>query len=129
MAKKEVSEAAEKVAAAEKKKDKKPANPNGNIFQRFGKGFKKFFKDLKGEVKKIVWPDGKTVLKSTLVVLVAVAICGIAIFGVDQLLAYLISLLEHAAESVAANGDAEAETEVAEATITEMMNLGKFFIR
>ena len=45
MAKKEISQAAEKVAAAEKKKDKKPANPNGNVFQRAGKAIKKFCKD------------------------------------------------------------------------------------
>ncbi len=52
MAKKEISQAAEKVAAAEKKKDKKPANPNGNVFQRAGKAIKKFCKDLKGEIKR-----------------------------------------------------------------------------
>ena len=53
MAKKEISQAAEKVAAAEKKKDKKPANPNGNVFQRAGKAIKKFCKDLKGEIKTL----------------------------------------------------------------------------
>ncbi|MBQ2848176.1 MAG: preprotein translocase subunit SecE [Clostridia bacterium] len=100
MAKKEVSQAAEKVAAAEKKKEKKPANPNGNIFVRAGKAIKKFCKDLKGEIKKIVWPDRKTVLKSTLVVLAVVAVCGLAIFAVDQLLALALSLLERAAESI-----------------------------
>ena len=75
MAKKDISQAAEKVAAADKKKDKKPANPNGNFFVRAGKAIKKFCKDIKGEIKKIVWPDAKTVLKSTAVVLAAVAIC------------------------------------------------------
>lgn len=100
MAKKEVSQAAEKVAAAEKKKDKKPANPNGNIFVRAGKAIKKFCKDLKGEIKKIVWPDAKTVLKSTLVVLVAVAVCGLAIGIVDWLLSQGLSLLEMAASKV-----------------------------
>ena len=100
MAKKEVSQAAEKVAAAEKKKEKKPANPNGNFFVRAGKAIKKFCKDLKGEIKKIVWPDAKTVLKSTLVVLVAVAICGIAIGVVDWLLSQGLSLLEMAAAKV-----------------------------
>ncbi len=105
MAKKEVSQAAEKVAAAEKQKEKKPANPNGNIFVRAGKAIKKFCKDIKGETKKIVWPDAKTVLKSTAVVLVAVLVCALAIFAVDQLLALLLSLLERAAESV---GNADA---------------------
>ena len=100
MAKKEVSQAAEKVSPPEKKKDKKPANPNGNIFVRAGKAIKKFCKDLKGEIKKIVWPDRKTVIKSTLIVLAVVAVCGAAIFAVDQLLALLLSLLERGAESI-----------------------------
>ena len=106
MSKKEVSQAAEKVAAAEKKKEKKPANPNGNIFVRAGKAIKKFCKDLKGEIKKIVWPDAKTVLKSTLVVLAVVAVCGLAIGVVDWLLSQGLSLLELAAAKV---GEAAAD--------------------
>lgn len=120
MAKKETSAAAEKVAAAEKKKDKKPANPNGNWFVRAGKAIKKFCKDLKGEIKKIVWPDGKTVLKSTLVVLAMVVICGIAIFAVDQLLSLGLSLLERLAEKV---GSSDAE-----ATTAAMIALSNMFI-
>ncbi len=123
MAKKEISQAAEKVAAAEKKKDKKPANPNGNFFKRAGTAFKKFWKDLKGEIKKIVWPDRNTVLKSTGVVLVAVIICGAAIFGVDQLLAFLIGLLKKAAESMS-GADADAQT----TTTAAMMAIKSFFI-
>ena len=126
MANKEVSTAAEKVAAAEKKKDKKPAIPNGNWLARAGKAIKKFFKDIKGEIKKIEWPDTKTVCKSTLVVLAAVAICGVAIFAVDQLLAFVISLLEKAAGAVASSVEAgEAVEETAEAGIIALRN---FFI-
>ena len=109
MAKKELSQAAEKVAAADKKKEKKPANPDGNIFVRAGKAIKKFCKDLKGETKKIVWPDAKTVLKSTGVVLVVVIICALIIGGVDWLLSQGISLLERAAQSI---GNSGAETAV-----------------
>lgn len=115
MAKKELSQAAEKVAAAEKQKDKKPANPDGNIFVRAGKAIKKFCKDIKGETKKIVWPDAKTVLKSTAVVLVVVIICALAIYAVDQLLALGLSLLERAAESVGNAG--EVATTVANGVI------------
>ncbi len=118
MAKKEISQAAEKVAAAEKQKDKKPANPDGNIFVRAGKAIKKFCKDIKGETKKIVWPDAKTVLKSTAIVLVVVIICALAIYAVDQLLALGLSLLERAAESVgnAGTNAAEVATTVADHT-------------
>ena len=101
MAKKELSQAAEKVAAAEKQKDKKPANPDGNIFVRSGKAIKKFCKDIKGEIKKIVWPDAKTVLKSTAIVLLVVAICGLVIFGIDELLSLGLSALKDGAAKLA----------------------------
>ena len=74
------SAAAAKVAKAAKgnKKSDKPS-----FFTRAGKGTKKFVKDFKGECKKIVWPDAKTVLKSTGVVLLVVAIVAIAVGIVD----------------------------------------------
>lgn len=52
---------AQKVAKAEKSKAKaaKPKNPNGNIFQRFAKGFKKFWKDFRGEIKRSHGPARK----------------------------------------------------------------------
>ena len=115
--------AAEKVVAADKK-EKKPANPNGNIFVRAGKAIKKFCKDLKGEIKKIVWPDAKTVLKSTAVVLVVVAICGLAIFAVDQLLSLGLSGLKDVAQSIGESADTTTTT----AASTGMIGLGKFFI-
>ena len=121
MAKKEVSTAAEKVAAAEKKHDKKPANPDGNFFVRAGKAIKKFFKDLRGETKKIVWPDAKTVFKSTAVVLAVVIAVGLVIFGIDTLLTEGISLLQGLADK---NDVTEAATTQAAAAI----NAADFFI-
>ena len=121
MAKNQVSEAEKKVAAAEKKKDKKPANPNGNWFQRAGKAIKKFFKDVKGEVKKIVWPDGKTVFKSTAIVLAVVLVVGLVIFGIDTLLTEGISLLQGLADKK--DVAAEVTTQAAAA-----INNADFFI-
>ena len=84
MAKKEKSEAAEKIEKAAKAKKAGSAKSNKeNIFVRIGKWFKKFFKDLKGDIKKITWPNAKTVLKSTLVVIVSIAVIGLAVFAVD----------------------------------------------
>ena len=84
MAKDQNSEAAKKVADAEKA-SKKSAKKDGkpNVAVRAGKGIAKFFKDLKGENKKIVWPNAKTVLKNTGIVLAVVLIVGIAIWLVD----------------------------------------------
>ena len=74
------SAAAAKVAKAAKgnKKSDKPS-----FFTRAGKGTKKFIKDFKGECKKIVWPDAKTVLKSTGIVLLVVAIVSIVVGLID----------------------------------------------
>ena len=123
MAKNEVSQAAEKVAAAESKKVKKEKNPNGNWFVRAGKAIKKFFKDIKGECKKIVWPDGKTVVKSTAVVLVVVAICAVIIFAIDQLLALGISGLKSLATSLTGTDDAVEAT-----TTAGMMLINRLFL-
>lgn len=111
--------AAEKVAKAEKAKAKasKPKNPNGNIFVRFGKGFKKFWKDFRGEIKKITWPDRMTVLKNTGVVLVAVAAVCVVIFAIDQGLSFLVELLV----KLAKNSGENAETAAA---IMNLINLG-----
>ncbi len=121
MAKKEVSAAAEKVAAAEKKQNKKPANPDGNFFVRAGKAIKKFFKDLRGETKKIVWPDAKTVFKSTAIVLAVVIVVGLVIFGIDTLLTEGISLLQDLANKK--DVAAEVTTQAAAA-----INAADFFI-
>lgn len=124
MAKNENPSAAEKVAAAEKSKENKPAK-EGSAFSRAGKAIKKFFKDLKGEIKKIVWPDGKTVVKSTVVVLFAVFICGLAIFGVDQLLALALQGLKAIAQKLAENKEA-AETTAT--NVAAMISNGSFFL-
>ena len=110
MAKKEKSAAAEKIDAAEKVKAKKPKSDKPNIFVRMGKAIARFFKDLRGETKKIVWPDGKTVLKSTGVVLAVIAVFTVVIWLIDLGLSKSIDLLSN----VARNADT-AVTEVADA--------------
>lgn len=52
----------------------------------------KYFKDLKGELKKVVWPSKKKVINNTAVVLVAMCICSIVIWAVDSGLAKLLEL-------------------------------------
>ncbi len=66
------------------KKVKKEKKPNG---------FVKFFKDLKAEVKKIVWPTRKAVINNTGIVIVAMAIAGVFIWGIDTGFKFLFDLL------------------------------------
>lgn len=43
-----------------------------------------YFRDLKAELKKVVWPDRKQVINNTGVVLVVMGIMAIFLFGVDS---------------------------------------------
>lgn len=91
-----MSEKNEKTTAEVTKKDKKtdaPAKKKGNGLKNVGAKIKKFFKDFRGEWKKVTWPSGQTVLKNSLVVIVIVAIMGIALFAVDTGLSSIIDLL------------------------------------
>ena len=103
------AEKAKKDTAAKKKDSSKDAkDKKTNIFVRMGKAIAKFFKDEKGECKKIVWPDRKTVLKSTGVVLVVVAIFALILWLVDTGLSEGVKALINLAEKVGSEGDAEA---------------------
>ena len=71
----------EDTSKAEKKVN--PAKKVGNFFVKIGKAIAKFFKDLKGETKKIVWPGRHMVLKSTGIVLAAILVIGAVIWLLD----------------------------------------------
>ena len=58
-----------------------------NIFQRWARSFK----DMRGEMKKVVWPTKKQVINNTLIVLAVVLIS--AIGGLDALFSLVIKLL------------------------------------
>lgn len=48
------------------------------------------FRDMRGELKKVVWPSKKQILNNTLVVLAAVAISAIFIGGLDSILGLIV---------------------------------------
>lgn len=48
------------------------------------------FKDMKGEMKKVVWPTKKQIINNTLIVLAFVAVSGIFIWGLDSILSFVI---------------------------------------
>ncbi len=71
----------EDTSKAEKKTN--PFKKIGNFFVKIGKAIAKFFKDLRGETKKIVWPGRQMVIKSTGIVLVAILVIGAGIWIID----------------------------------------------
>lgn len=58
-----------------------------------GKKFTQFFKDLKSEIKKVVWPTKKQVKNNTIVVLIFMAVAAVFIWGIDFILSALMKLI------------------------------------
>jgi len=67
-----------------KKSDKKPG-----FFARISR----FFRELKAESKKVVWPSKKQIINNTSIVLAVMAVVGGGIWIVDWLFAFLRGLL------------------------------------
>ena len=63
-----------------------------NVFKRLGAFFVKSWSEL----KKVTWPNFKTVLKNTGIVLLVVLFFAVIILGSDYLFAWLLSLISTA---------------------------------
>lgn len=71
------------------KKDKTSKKKKNGFFKRM----RSYFRDLKNELKKVVWPTKKRLIHSTLVVLAMVAIICIFVCVLDLLFNGAISML------------------------------------
>lgn len=67
----------------------KEAKPKVNFIKKFAR----FFKDLKSEFKKIVWPTKKQVMNNTGVVLAFMGVTAVAIWGVDFVFIKLMEII------------------------------------
>lgn len=56
-----------------------------------GKAFFRLFKEAKNEIRKVVWPTRQETLQTTLIVVVAVLIVGLLLWGLDSLLGWVVS--------------------------------------
>ena len=61
--------------------EKKPG-----FFARIGRSLR----DMRGELKKVVWPSKKQILNNTGVVLIAIAISAVFIGGLDSILGLIV---------------------------------------
>jgi preprotein translocase subunit SecE len=52
-----------------------------------------FFKDLKSEIKKIIWPKPRIVFKNTGIVLLMIFVVGLFVFGLDTAFMSLLGLI------------------------------------
>ena len=120
-----MSDKKEKTTAEVTKKDKKnDKNAPAKKKEKVGVGakIKKFFKDFKGEWKKVTWPTGKTVFNHSIVVIVIVAIVGLVILGIDTGLSAIIDGLV----SLANKRDAQ---EAQAALVATQQMISAFFVK
>lgn len=66
----------------EKKEKKKRKNP-----------IAKWFREMRSELKKVVWPTRKQIINNTIIVLVIVVISSAVLFVVDQAGTYIVQTL------------------------------------
>ncbi len=58
----------------------------------FKDGMSRSFRDMKGEMKKVVWPTKKQIANNTMITLSFIAVCGLFVWGVDSILSVIIKL-------------------------------------
>ena len=68
-------------------------NKKPNFFVRTGRKLSKWFREMKSELKKVVWPSSKQLVNNTLIVLAAVIVVGAVVFLFDWLASGGIGLL------------------------------------
>ncbi len=112
---KKAKKTADKKAGKDEKK-KSTKNP----FKAIGS----FFKSVRSEGKKVVWPKAAEVWKNTLVVLVVIIIVGLAIYAVDFGLTTGMKAIKNAAATTtttteAAEGEEKGDTELVSDAETE----------
>ena len=71
-----------------KAKEKKP-----NIFARMGKRTQRWFREMRSELKKVVWPTPRQVTNNSWIVIVTVLAVGLVIAGLDWFMMTVINAL------------------------------------
>lgn len=59
----------------------------------FVTGLAQYFKDVRSELKKVVWPSRSQLIASTIIVIVTVLFFSLYIGGLDALLSWAINLV------------------------------------
>ena len=67
------------------------AKTKKNIFARIGE----WFRGMRSELKKVVWPSAKQITNNSLVVLVVVLVSAVVLWGFDSLASGLVEVLIH----------------------------------
>lgn len=72
---------------AKNEKDKK------NFFVRAGASIAKWFREMRSELKKVVWPTRKQIMNNTLVSLAVMFVFAVIVWGFDRVASLAVQLL------------------------------------
>ena len=78
---------------SEKKKEKTPAKSSAKNQKKQPNKVAKYFKDLKSEFKKVVWPTKKQVVNNTTVVLVTILLIGVFVGAFDTIGGWVLKMI------------------------------------
>jgi len=81
---KKTNAAPAKAATAVKKDDTQPG-----FFQRVGK----WFREMKSELKKVIWPTPKALRNNTLISVAMMLVSAVVIWGFDEIAQMLVQLI------------------------------------
>lgn len=59
------------------------ANKQPNIFVRAGKRVARWFREMRSELKKVVWPTKSQMINNTIIVLLSVLVVGVFVWVFD----------------------------------------------
>ena len=71
----------------------KEKKAEGGWFKRAWNGLKKWFREMKSELKKVVWPSKKATTKNVLVAVTVMVVSGIVIWAFDQVAMLIVQTL------------------------------------
>ena len=74
-------------------KGKVSKKKEGNFFKRMFSNLARWFREMKSELKKVVWPTKSQVLNNCIIVFVVVIVSAVVIWGFDQLAMYCVDAL------------------------------------
>ena len=77
----------------EKTPDTKGGKKKPNWFKRAWNGIKRWFREMKSELKKVVWPTRKQVMKNTVVAVTVMVVAGIVLWAFDQVAMLVVQTL------------------------------------
>ena len=67
------------------------ASKKRNIFFRAGSRIKRYFRELRSELKKVVWPSKRQMVNNTLIVLACVVLVGVFIWVFDAIAGLVVN--------------------------------------